>query len=229
MRILFAIQGRYGERIAGNVGAHAPEGWETAVLRLPARLPLVVDDPDDVLPAEVPSADLLVSLHETPAAAELIPDIARRCGAKGVLAAVDSRAACPSGLENQVRRRLAAAGIPCAFPRPFGAFAGGESAELSAFAEAFGCPSFRIVRDGERIASADAARDTPCGAGRFVAEGLAGERAAEAADAGALRHHHFPCLASMDVDPELGDTLLHASGYIARDALRDAVGKKREV
>ncbi len=225
MKILFAIQGPYGERIARNVAAHGPADWETAILALPARLPAVIDDPDGVLPAAVPPADLLVSLHETQGGAELIPDIAERCGARAVLAAVDDRAACPPGLENQLRRRLGAMGIPCAFPAPLCGFEGAENPELSAFAARFGRPSFRIGREGDRVAAAGLLRDTPCGAGRFIAEGLPGERTAEAAAAGALRHHHDPCLASMTVEPGTGDTLMHAAGFIARAALRDAVDR----
>ena len=97
MNILFATQGKYGERIVEYIAANRPQEWK--ILRLPLRrnLPAVIDDPEEVLPATVPAADLLVSLHESPGAAELIPDIAQRCGAVAVLAAVDDRAACPTG------------------------------------------------------------------------------------------------------------------------------------
>ena len=91
-----------------------------------------------VLPAAIPSADLLVSLHESAGAAELIPDIARRCGAAAVLAAVDDRAACPRGLENQIGKRLGAMGVAFAFARPLCGFDGGPHPLLSAFAERFG-------------------------------------------------------------------------------------------
>lgn len=106
MNVLIATQGKYGERITECVAANRPHGWEILRLPLPRSLPLVIDDPDEVLPAALPAADLLVSLHESPGAAELIPDIARRCGAAAVLAAVDDRAACPRGLENQPSTRL---------------------------------------------------------------------------------------------------------------------------
>jgi len=223
VKILFAVQGRYGERIAANVRDNGPKDWETAVLCLPRCLPPVIDDPSAVLPAAMPQADLLVSLHETAGAADLIPDIAGACGARAVLAAVDDRAACPQGLENQVRRRLGALGIACAFPRPFCGFDGGPHPLLSAFAGAFGRPRFAIARDGDRIASASVLRDAPCGSARFVASILPGARAADAPDTGALRHHHHPCLASMEIDPDLHDTLMHLSGYIVRAAIASAL------
>lgn len=225
MKILFAVQGRYGERIAANVRDHGPKEWETLVLSLPQRLPAVIDDPASVLPAAIPQADLLVSLHETGGAADLIPDIAKACGAGAVLAAVDDRAACPPGLENQVRRRLAAMGIACSFPRPLCAFDGGPHPSLSAFAAAFGRPRFEIARDGDRIVAAAVLRDAPCGSARFVASILPGTRVAEGPETGAIRHHHHPCLASMEIDPDLSDTIMHLSGYIVRAAIASALKK----
>ena len=49
MKVLFATQGKYGERIAEYVAANRPQGWE--ILRLPLRrnLPMVIDDPDEVV------------------------------------------------------------------------------------------------------------------------------------------------------------------------------------
>jgi len=223
MKILFAVQGRYGQRIADNVRENGPKDWELSVLPLPRRLPAVIDDPAGILPAMIPGADLLVSLHETAGAADLIPDIAKACAASAVLAAVDDRSACPPGLENQIRKRLAAMGIACAFPRPLCAFDGGPHALLAAFAGAFGRPRFAIARDGDRIVSVTVVRDAPCGSARFVASILPGARVAEAPDTGALRHHHHPCLASMEIDPDLRDTIMHLSGYIVRAAIAAAL------
>jgi len=225
VKVLFATQGKYGERIASFVTANRPEGW--VILRLPLRrsLPMVIDDPDEVLPAEIPPADLLVSLHESAGAAELIPDIARRSGAGAVLAAVDDRSVCPRGLENQVGKRLGAMRVAFAFPRPLCGFEGGPHPLLNAFAERFGRPRMRIDADGDRVGLVTVERDCPCGAGRFVAKVLPGTRLSEAADTGALRHHHHPCMASMEFDPELSDTLMHLSGYIFRAAINAALRK----
>jgi hypothetical protein len=32
-----------------------------------------------------------------------------------------------------------------------------------------------------------------------------------------MRHHHFPCLASMAMTPDYNDTLMHVSGHLLRD------------
>ncbi len=226
MKVLFALQGKYGSRIADNVEAHRPQEWELFRLTLPSRLPAVIDEPGLFLPEALPAADLLVSLHETAGAADLIPDIASLCGAAAVLAAVDDRAACPPGLENQLRRRLERMRVACAFPSPLCGFDGGPHPLLDAFAARFGRPRLRIGTAGDRVESAGVERDCPCGAARFVGSVLPGARVGEAADLGALRHHHHPCMASMEIDPDRNDTLMHLSGYIFRAAINAALKGK---
>lgn len=223
MRILVSVQGRYGERIARHIRENGAPEWEVELLPLPARLPAIIDDPSEVLPSAMPRADLFVSLHESPGAADLIPDIARACGARAVLAAVDNPSACPPGLTNQIRRRLDGMGIAHAFPRPLCGFDGGPHDLLKAFAKRFGRPVLSIRREGDRVLSVEVLRDAPCGSARFVASILPGVRVSEAADTGALRHHHHPCLASMEIDPDRNDTVMHLSGYIVRAAIRDGL------
>jgi hypothetical protein len=139
---------------------------------------------------------------------------------------VDDRAACPPGLENQVRRRLERMRVACAFPSPLCGFEGGPHPLLDAFAGRFGHPRLRIDTDGDRVETAVVERDCPCGAARFVASVLPGARKSEAADLGALRHHHHPCMASMEIDPDRNDTLMHLSGYIFRAAIHAALKGK---
>ena len=42
----------------------------------------------------------------------------------------------------------------------------------------------------------------------------------------AKRAFHHPCMASMEVDPELSDTLMHLSGYIFRAAINAGLRRK---
>jgi len=41
-------------------------------------------------------------------------------------------------------------------------------------------------------------------------------------------HHGYPCTASMQMDSELKDTILHKSGYIIRNAVEDALMKAKD-
>ena len=61
MRILVAIQGYYGERMAENIKRHAPANWNVNHITFPAGLPAIIDDTDEFLPGELPVADLLIS------------------------------------------------------------------------------------------------------------------------------------------------------------------------
>jgi len=66
-------------------------------------------------------------------------------------------------------------------------------------------------------------RDSVCGNARFVAEKLVGVSTDAAEQEAGLLHHHYPCLASMGVDPDFGDTLMHVSGNALRDIVAEQV------
>jgi hypothetical protein len=57
-----------------------------------------------------------------------------------------------------------------------------------------------------------------------VAEKLPGTPTGEALEAAGLHHHHYPCQASMGIDANYGDTLMHISGNLLKDALKEALG-----
>jgi hypothetical protein len=79
---------------------------------------------------------------------------------------------------------------------------------------------FRVTVEEGRVASAEVVRDSACGCARHVAAHLPGTPAGEAVEKAGLLHHHFPCLASMAQDPDYLDTLMHVSGHVVRDAVR---------
>ena len=234
MIVLFATQGKYGERIASFVAANRPEGWEILRLPLPRSLPMVIDDPDEVLPAALPAADLLVSLHESPGAAELIPDIARLCGCASVLAPVDRNEALPQGLVEQLRGWLEAIGVRSVFPRPLCTL-GEETINrwpiveryddplVREFARWFGQPKLALTVEDKVVTRVDVVRDSACGCARFVAEGLTGVRAEEAVESAGMLHHHFPCLASMNIDADYRDTLRHVAGSFLKEEVAQAL------
>jgi len=43
----------------------------------------------------------------------------------------------------------------------------------------------------------------------------------EAEEQAGLAHHHYPCLASMAMDDEFQDTLMHRSGLMTKLAVHD--------
>ena len=222
LRLFVLFQERYGQRILENVRRFAPESWTVEAWRAPSSLPLMVEDPFRFLPMYLPAADLVLSLGESPSVAQFLPRVVERTGARAVIAPVDNVAWLPDELIRQVRAQLRELGVAAVFPKPFCSLTeesynvrrGEVSFEdpwIGEFARYFGRPVFRMACDGGRIVGAEVERDAPCGCARSVASQLVGVEVQEAvAQAGTL-HHYYPCLATMGVDPRLGESLVQAS------------------
>jgi hypothetical protein len=90
---------------------------------------------------------------------------------------------------------------------------------VDAFVERYriGRPLLEIDLKGKLIANTHVLRSAPCGSTWFVAQQLKWmdvESHEAIRQAVSNAHHRYPCTASMEVDPELGDTILHESGKI---------------
>ncbi len=243
MRILAIVSGEYGERHAANVRENGPEEWTIENWRAPALLPPVIDYPEDYLPEKMPAADLLLSFAEHKGVAELIPDIVTLTGARAVIAAVDNEAWLPRGLARQLRGWLEDMGVPCATPKPLCSLTetdygiarrqriSYDDPLISGFARCFGQPDLRLTvdPDSRTITAAAVSRDAVCGCARFTAERLVGVSADDAEQQAGLLHHHFPCLASMGIDADFGDTLMHISGNVLKDNVAEQVKPHRRV
>jgi hypothetical protein len=233
MRILAVISGEYGERHVANVRDHGPSDWTIEVWRAPAMLPPIVDYPEDYVPDTLPPADLILSFGEHRGIAELLPDVARVTGARSVVAAIDNEAWLPRGLARQLRGWLQDMGVACVTPKPLCSlteshYSTGRGRQhrieyddplIAEFARHFGQPKLCITVDPEtrRITSTEVVRDAVCGCARYVAQGLVGVSADDAEQEAGLLHHHYPCLASMGIDADYGDTLMHISGNLLKD------------
>ena len=66
-------------------------------------------------------------------------------------------------------------------------------------------------------------RDSACGCACQVAEKLIGTPVNDAIEEAGMLHHHFPCLASMERDSDYMDTLMHVSGNLLKDAIKDEI------
>ena len=242
MRILAIITGEYGQRHVNNIRAHGPAGWQVEAWQAPAILPPVIDYPEDYLPSSLPPADLLLAFGEHKGVAELVPEVARMTGAKGVIAPVDREEWLPRGLARQLRSWLAEMGVACVTPKPLCSLTethynvrrhreGYDDPLIAEFARHFGQPAFGIAVDPttRAIAAVEVVRDAVCGCARFVAQGLVGISADDAEQEAGLLHHHYPCLAGMGVDPDFNDTLMHVSGNILKDQVGEQVKPFKQV
>jgi hypothetical protein len=234
MRILAVISGEYGQRHVDNIRTHGLTDWVVEVWQAPSVLPPVIDYPEDYLPDTLPPADLILSFGEHPGVAELLPDIARMTGAQAVVAAVDSEAWLPRGLARQLRGWLQDMGVACVTPKPLCSLTEThysigrrqrieyDDPLIAEFARHFGQPDLSLTVDPESrlITSAGVLRDAVCGCARYVAQRLVDVSADDAEQEAGLLHHHYPCLASMGVDTDYGDTLMHISGNLLKNNVR---------
>ena len=242
MEILAVITGEYGRRHVENIRAHAPKDWGIRVWRAPAYYPPVIDYPEDHVPESLPEADLILAFGEDKGVAELLPEIVRRTGAKAVIAPVDREEWLPRGLARQLRAWLEDLGAACVTPKPLCSLTEShynvrkhrieyDDALIAEFARHFGRPAFRITVDPDTrdIAGIEVSRDAVCGCARYVARELVGVPADDAERLAGLLHHHYPCLASMGIDDDFSDTIMHVSGNILKEEVKAEVRAYREV
>lgn len=240
LRILAITQGRYGQRIVENIRRHAPEHWEVQQWTVPASLPPVMDDTRDFMPPMLPAANLILSLGESPSVALLLPDVVKMTGARGVIAPVDNAAWLPPGLINQLREWLGQMGVTAVFPKPFCSLTENEYSKgqcqfryadgpIGEFAGHFGQPALSVIVDEGTglIESVGVLRDSACGCARFVAEQLTGARLDQIELQAGMLHHHFPCLASMTIDPDYNDALINVSGHILQEVIKANIQPNR--
>jgi hypothetical protein len=234
MRILAIYSGEYGLRHIRNIQVHNPDGWSIESWKAPAAFPLIIDYPEEFLPPSFAPCDLILSFAENKSVAELIPEIAKMTGAKGVVVAVDNESWLPRGLGRQLRGWLERMNVGCATPKPLCSLTQKDykvtrreretyaCEVISEFARYFGQPDIQLTIDETTgtIQSAEVRVDAVCGCARYVAEKLIGISVEEAEERAGLFHHHFPCLASMvKLNDYNHDTLMHESGHLLQENL----------
>ncbi len=237
MRILVLVTGEYGWRHVEHISQCSPSTWQIEAWKVPKILPAVIDEPDEFLPESLPSSDLILSMTEVPAAAQLLPDVAKMTGARAVLAPIDNVAWLPVGLARQVWGWLAPMGVTLVAPRPFcsltettynvqGECTPYDDPVIREFAAHFGQPAFRVEVDPttHTIVRLEVTRDACCGCARFVAGKLAGTPLAGAVEDGTLYHYRAPCHAGTTPHAPYGDSLMNVSAGLMREALRAALG-----
>jgi hypothetical protein len=242
MRTLAIITGEYGQRHVDNIRARGPSDWQIEVWKAPSALPPVIDYPEDYLPESLPPADLILAFGEHKGVAELVVEVARMTGAKGVIAPVDREAWLPRGLARQLKKWLGDMGVACVTPKPLCSLTEThynvrrhrveyDNPLIAEFARHFGRPGLRITVDADTrtITAVEVARDAVCGCAYHVAEGLVGVSANDAEEKAGLLHHHYPCLAGMAKDPDFNDTLMHVSGNILKDEVGRRIKPYKEV
>lgn len=187
------------------------------------------------MPRNMPKADICIASGIHKDLLLELPVHLKAYGTKALIAPIEDFNEVPSGLKRQVEERCIELGLEYAFPKPFCSLKPPEDRPLiSRFMLELGIgrPVLDITvaeRGGVKtIESAVVRRSAPCGSAWYVARKLRGveTRRETLYDAVAKAHHSYPCTATMNVDPELKEPILHVGGYIIREAVEEALKNK---
>jgi len=251
LSLLFVYSGDYGERVIRNLvndpsfckacglfcdfckyGVYSYVQNIHAAIELPdpAKLPSFIEKPEKYLPKKIPAVDICIvtGIHQDLLLA--LPSRLKRKGIKGLITPVEDFQEVPLGLQKQLEEECEEVAIEYAFPKPFCALEPAEAKPLiSKFIQEFkiGRPSLRITTETRNklkiIYSVAVERSAPCGSTWYVAKKLIGKEVLkdEIRNVVAKSHHSYPCIATMAVDPEIGEPILHKAGYLIREAVED--------
>ncbi len=224
--------GLYCDYCKYSIYSHVSNVRAAIQLPEPSRLPVFIDTPEKCMPRKLPKADLCIAsgLHKD-LLLEL-PHYMQKFGIEGLIVPIEDFVEVPSGLKRQMKEKCQELDLENAFPMPFCSLEPAEGKPtISRFVTELkvGRPSLEIStvdRDGyEVIDHVIVRRSAPCGSTWYVARKLIGveTRMENLYDAMAKAHHSYPCTASMNVDPELKEPILHVGGYIIREEVENAL------
>ncbi|MDH5712441.1 MAG: DUF166 family protein [Candidatus Bathyarchaeota archaeon] len=214
----------YGRRIVENICKRGFAHWMHWVHEFEFPLSTdLLDIPEKYLPKSTPECDLILSLGLPSDLQYTLPIIAKKTKAKAVIVPIDNPNWIRPGLRRQIQKELAEISVASTFPKPFCSLEETGNNYIDIFAKHFGRPKIEVETRKGLISGVQVKRGAPCGSTWFIAERLIGiensqQRVREEV---AKAHHAYPCLASMIIDSELGDTVLHKSQYIIREAVEE--------
>jgi hypothetical protein len=198
--------------------------------QVPLSLPPVLDDASEYLPAELGAGDVIIAIDVHPEILLEIPAMVGGGSTRALIAPIEDPGQVKPGLQRQVTQACAQGDMESAFPKPFCALEPSSPA-IEEFCEHYqvGKPTLELTLEGGEVAAVEVVRSSPCGLTHAIAEKLIGLPADDTLPekAGQL-HHTYPCLASMNLDPATGETIMHASLYLIRDRVKEALEAARK-
>ena len=207
----------YSDRIAG-IHSH------------PDTLLAFVDEPSKYLPSELPQHDVTLAINVHQDLLLEIPELAQRAGSKALIVPVEDPDWLDRWIREELRETCRQKGLEFGAPKPFCALEKGAGKAIGAFMDEFkmGKPEVKVKIGGGKVRSVRVVRSAPCGNTYFVAHNIVGYPVGEELTKAVAKYwHSYPCIASMKMDPELNDTILHRGGYIHYEIVERAVAEAR--
>jgi hypothetical protein len=199
--------------------------------KTPENLSSFIEEPEKYLPQSLPNCDVILAIGMHPDLLSSIPTIVKRTNAKAVVVSIENRSWCPTGLRRQLEEELEDIGVEHAFPKPFCSLDESGKPVIDGFVKRYtiGKPLVEVEVTDDMISDTWVIRSAPCGSTWYVAQQIKKSRISQIEDTVAVAHHAYPCTASMDIDPEFNEPILHIAGYNIREAVKGAIerGRKR--
>ncbi|MBI4743961.1 MAG: hypothetical protein HY776_03955 [Actinobacteria bacterium] len=201
------------------------------ILKLPAALPFYVDNPLKYFPEKLPRHDVVVAINVHEDILLTLPEIINKSGAKAIIIPSEHPDWVSKWIRLEIKRKCDRLKMEFAFPKPFCSLdEKEETPTINKFINHFkiGKPKVTAtIKDGI-IKKIKVLVSAPCGDTYFVAHNLINEKLDENIDRKIGKYwHSYPCVASMKMDYEIGDTILHIGGYIHYNAFNEAFLKAR--
>lgn len=253
LKLLFIYNGNFGERVIRNLindpsfckvcglicdfckyGVYSYVQNIHAAIELPdpSKLPRFIEKPEKYLPKKFPSVDICIATGIHQDLLLSLPSRLKQEEIKGLIIPIEDFREVPSGLQRQLEEECEELAIEYAFPKPFCSLEQTEEKPLiSKFIQKFkiGKPSLKIITKerNKEIYSVAVERSAPCGSTWYVAKKLIGKEVVKEKirDVVARAHHSYPCTATMTVDPEIEEPILHKAGYLIREAVEEQLFK----
>lgn len=217
--------GHYVERVREYLQSRP--GADVKAYQVPANLPLMMDEEEAaaLIPAAVAEAEVVIAVHLHHALLLELPYVMGRGQGQALLAPREEPDWVRPGQMREVTKGCGRFGLENAFPKPFCALAPKTPVIAQFSAEyAVGRHGFQIECADGHIAAVHCPTGSACGLTQWVAEELVGRPCDTALPRVVVELLHLrPCLASMALDDETGDTIMHEAIHIMEQAGREAL------
>ncbi|EKF85902.1 DUF166 domain-containing protein [Methanobacterium formicicum] len=221
MKIYLLISGKYGSRVVNNLAEHGMASNIVGMEEFPQDLPEFIEDFTSYIPQNLPPADLIIAVGLSGDINMIVTYIAQETGAKSAIIPVYDPQQMPPGLQKEIQE--SAPDVRIVFPKPFCSLEPVGDAPIDEFATRFGKPVLFIKSD-RYIKKVEVLRGAPCGSTDYIVRGLWSTPAEEAESSATLKLHNYPCNASSDTDPAVGDTSMHLASYQIKEAIKRGLG-----
>jgi len=200
------------------------------VHKTPSNLPAFIEEPEKRLPQGLSHCEIILAVGLHADILTAMPTLAKKTKAKAVIIPLENRNWCLRGLQRQIEKELSEIDVECAFPKPFCTLEETGKPTIDSFVRRhkIGHPIVEVKVKKDRITDAQVLRSAPCGSTWYVAQQIKWTKISDIEDTVAVAHHSFPCTASMDVDPEIGEPILHVAGFAVREAVKNAIERAQK-